>query len=208
MPTCYQATTHAGAWRIWPNPVWYPEGTSEIRFEMEHGGGFHRPILRLKGVAIDLEGRVYGVRSMSRPKESGYVLEGRVSIGGETCSAFTSSHLFQRPDGSLVDVGVLVVRNAPKMVTLPPHADWSRPTAEDLEMWADNAAATGNAEKLHQLASWKGDLPGVPHGGIAMSALSHRAYAIEERLKGNIQAATAYEKLSEDKISEYQSLYQ
>ena len=49
---------------------------------------------------------VYGVRTMQSPRESGYNMEGRVSVGGRTCRAFTSSQLF-RVEGRLVDVAVL-----------------------------------------------------------------------------------------------------
>ena len=37
-------------------------------------------------------------------------MEGQVSLGGKKYSAFTSSQLFEREDGSLVDVGVIFVR--------------------------------------------------------------------------------------------------
>ena len=52
----------------------------------------------------------YGVRTMTQPKESGYCLEGRVSIGGKKYSAFTTSQLFELPDGRLIDVAVIHAR--------------------------------------------------------------------------------------------------
>lgn len=201
---CYQATVHAGAWKIWPNPVWYPpDGVHEVRFDMKQGSGFHRPIISLKALAVGLDGKLYGVRTMSRPKESGYNMEGRVSIAGKTHSAFTSSKLFERPDGSLVDVAVFVIRGKPKMKCLPAHKGWSIPSAEEVESWADDAAATGNFKKLMKMARHDSDLAGVPGGDLARMALSHRAHAIEMRLKGNIAAASRYEELSDEYIEKY-----
>ena len=50
---------------------------------------------------------VYGTRTMSNVKQSGYSLEGRVSICGKKVRAFTSSQLFQLPDGKLVSVAII-----------------------------------------------------------------------------------------------------
>jgi hypothetical protein len=52
----------------------------------------------------------YPMRQLSRPTESGYHLEGRVSRAGRKRSAFTSSQLFQLPDGRLVDVATIHAR--------------------------------------------------------------------------------------------------
>lgn len=41
---------------------------------------------------------VYGMRTLSKPKESGYALEGRVSVNGRTVRGFTSSQLFEVTD--------------------------------------------------------------------------------------------------------------
>ena len=172
----------------------------------EQGEGFHRPLISLQGLAIDLEGRVYGVRKMSRPTESGYQMEGRVSIGGKTYRAFTSSRMFERPDGSLVDVGVFIVcsDNKPVMECLPPYAGWTIPSGEEVASWADDAAATGDAAKLAELSRHGSPpLAGIPHGDIARRALSYRGLAVEFRLKGAIEAAVRYEEMSEETIREY-----
>lgn len=50
---------------------------------------------------------LHGVRTLTNVRESGYELEGRVSINGKKYRAFTSSELMQRPGGQLVSVGVL-----------------------------------------------------------------------------------------------------
>ena len=53
---------------------------------------------------------IYGQRILSNARQSGYELEGWVSIGGVKRSGFTSSHLFEMEDGHLIDVGILFVR--------------------------------------------------------------------------------------------------
>ena len=53
---------------------------------------------------------VYGVRSLDKPRESGYELEGFVSIRGRKFSAFTSSQLFTLPNGKLLNCAILYPR--------------------------------------------------------------------------------------------------
>ena len=54
---------------------------------------------------------LYGPQSLTNPKESGYNLEGYVSIQGAKRSAFTSSILFEIEEtGKLVDVAVIHAR--------------------------------------------------------------------------------------------------
>jgi hypothetical protein len=53
---------------------------------------------------------VYGPRTMHNLRESGYHLEGQVSIGGRKYSAFTSSQLFQLPDGRLLETATIHAR--------------------------------------------------------------------------------------------------
>ena len=52
---------------------------------------------------------LYGLRTMSRPKQGGYELEGYVSIKGKKYSAFTSSQSFNI-DGKAVEVSVIHAR--------------------------------------------------------------------------------------------------
>jgi hypothetical protein len=52
---------------------------------------------------------VYGVRTLSHARQAGHELEGRVSLNGKSYRAFTSSCLFQLPDGKLVDCAVIHV---------------------------------------------------------------------------------------------------
>ncbi len=54
--------------------------------------------------------RFWPARTMHAPRQSGYELEGRVSLGGKKVSAFTSSQLFELPDGRLIDCATIFVR--------------------------------------------------------------------------------------------------
>jgi len=110
-----QATVNPGAWTLPANDVWnVPADVGEQRFEIETVDRAPWPYVRITGLAVTLDGKIFGMRTMNRPRESGYQQEGRVSVGGKKYRAFTSSTLFERPDGSLVDVGVLVVCGYPE----------------------------------------------------------------------------------------------
>ena len=52
---------------------------------------------------------LHGRRSLCSLKESGYQLEGKVSVNGAKHRGFTSSQLFELPSGRLIDVAVIVV---------------------------------------------------------------------------------------------------
>ena len=52
---------------------------------------------------------VFGHRTLTNVKESGYALDGRVSISGKRYRAFTSSTLFELPNGKLINVAILHV---------------------------------------------------------------------------------------------------
>ena len=51
--------------------------------------------------------KAYGIRTLSAPRQEGYVLEGTVSVNGRKWRAFTSSQLFRLPDGKLVNVATI-----------------------------------------------------------------------------------------------------
>ncbi len=55
---------------------------------------------------------VYGKRTLSRPVQSGYQLEGKVSIGGKKYRGFTSNQLFELPNGKLIDAATIHAVNA------------------------------------------------------------------------------------------------
>jgi len=91
----------------------------EKRFDMIHAGPWQictslAAVVECKdyqegphGLTKTARARFWPVRRMSRPKESGYQMEGTVSIAGRKIPAFTSSQLFELPDGRLVDVATL-----------------------------------------------------------------------------------------------------
>lgn len=104
-----QAIHGAGCWTLPPNDVWnVPDGVGEVRGDLRTFGPWALPV-SYRALAVDCDCRVYGVRTLSRVRESGYALEGRVKVNGRSYRGFTSSQLFQRPDGSLVDVAVIHV---------------------------------------------------------------------------------------------------
>lgn len=92
----------------------------EKRFEIESRGpwGICSKISGIATTATWKSGPVHriqdtmtilGRRTMSNPRSMGYDMEGRVSVSGKRWRAFTSSNLFQLPDGKLVDVAILHV---------------------------------------------------------------------------------------------------
>jgi len=79
--------------------------------------GFWQHPVKLQALAVSYTWKdhyaetvtLYGKRSLCSLKESGYQLEGRVSISNVKHRGFTSSQLFELPDGRLFDVAVIVV---------------------------------------------------------------------------------------------------
>lgn len=53
---------------------------------------------------------IYGYRKLQTPRQSGYEIEGYVSINNKRHSAFTSSHLFELENGHLIDVAIIFPR--------------------------------------------------------------------------------------------------
>lgn len=50
---------------------------------------------------------VYGKRTLTSVRQSGYELEGRVSVGGRKMRGFTSSQLFELPGGKLINAATI-----------------------------------------------------------------------------------------------------
>jgi hypothetical protein len=65
---------------------------------------------KTSGFPVPAQVAVYGIRTLTNVRQDGYELEGRVSIGGKKYSAFTSSQLFELPDGRLIDVATIHAR--------------------------------------------------------------------------------------------------
>ena len=62
-----------------------------------------------KGYTTVKSKTVFGVRSLSACRQEGYCLEGRVSVNGKTYRGFSSSQLFELPEGKLIDVAIVFV---------------------------------------------------------------------------------------------------
>jgi len=100
------AKYESGAWSIPEGSDWQIPAGDQQRHEVETRGPWGI-VSKIRAVAMDAAGNVYGMRSLSAPRESGYCHEGRVSIGGKSYRGFTSSTLFVRADGTLCDVAVI-----------------------------------------------------------------------------------------------------
>ncbi len=122
-----QAKHTGGSWTLAPNDVWnIPDvPISEVHFEIRHTRFPFASVQGVTGLAMDGDGYVYGIRALTHCRESGYQIEGQVSIDGRKVRAFTSDALFQRADGSLVSVAKLYVCMGdvpipiPNLVTAP-----------------------------------------------------------------------------------------
>lgn len=57
---------------------------------------------------------VYGKRTLSKVRQSGHELEGRISINGKQCRGFTSSQLFELPNGKLINAATIHAVGAAK----------------------------------------------------------------------------------------------
>lgn len=89
----------------------------EKRFETRHRGPWSICV-SVRAIVADCDykpdtrrARFYPARTAHDMKECGYHSEGRVSFGGRKRHVFTSSQLFELPDGRLIDVAILHVCN-------------------------------------------------------------------------------------------------
>jgi hypothetical protein len=98
-----------GEWTLPENPVWNVPA-EDVYFDMKKSRFPFASVIGVRGLAVDRDNRIYGIRSMTDVHEEGHDLEGRVSIGGKKYSAFTGKTTFLRPDGKYVDVATLHVR--------------------------------------------------------------------------------------------------
>lgn len=99
---------------VWPTGINFivplNEAKNESRFQIQTRGPWGL-VSKLKGLAVEKgEGGVivHGLRSLDNARESGYAMEGKVSIGGKKYRAFTSSQMF-KVNGKLADVAILYV---------------------------------------------------------------------------------------------------
>jgi len=109
-----------GAYLLSPNDTFYPTAEQladgQIRGEITTRGPW-QIITGYRALAVSgktWEGKpltVYGFRSLNKARECGHELEGRVSVNGKTYRGFTTSVLFELPDGKLIDVAAIHVCN-------------------------------------------------------------------------------------------------
>lgn len=99
-----------GIWTLEDNEIWSVPDVPKVGHDIEKAHflvGYL--ITKIRGLACSQHGHVFGMRTLSNPRAQGYAHGGTVSIGGHCYRAFTSTQLFQRPDGSQCDVGILFV---------------------------------------------------------------------------------------------------
>lgn len=115
-PGCFAVTSEQAAALFSPAEL----SAGEKRLTVKSVGEWHVPV-SATGLAVSFDHDadradyyanpqpliVYGERTMTNWKQLGYEAEGKVSIGGKRVRAFTSSKLFQLPDGQLLSCGVL-----------------------------------------------------------------------------------------------------
>lgn len=91
----------------------------DTRGDLETFGPWHLPV-RFRALAVSYvfspnhwaeTVTLYGVRTMGKLKESGYCLEGRVSVEGRKRRGFTSSQLWELPGGRLIETATIHVCN-------------------------------------------------------------------------------------------------
>lgn len=63
------------------------------------------------GITVVTSKAFWPARKCSNPRSMGYDMEGAISLGGKHRRVFTSSQLFELPDGRLVDVATLHLCN-------------------------------------------------------------------------------------------------
>jgi hypothetical protein len=90
-------------------------GNGEARGELKTCGPWQLPV-SFRALCMSREwgeyssvtsAKAYGIRTLSAPRQEGYVLEGTVSVNGRKVRGFTSSQLFELPDGKLVNVATI-----------------------------------------------------------------------------------------------------
>lgn len=102
-----QAIYDKGAYRLAVNDVWnVPESVNSIRGELKTSGMWQLPV-SYRALCVDSERNIYGIRTLTNVQQSGYEIEGRVSVNGKRVRGFSSSMLFYTPSGKLVDVAII-----------------------------------------------------------------------------------------------------
>lgn len=105
-----RTTYDGGSHELASNPVWnVPDKLGQVHGEFTHSHFPFASVRTYRALAIDCDGYVYGVRTLTNCRESGFDLEGQVSICGRKLRGFTSSKLFRRADRTHCDVAAIYV---------------------------------------------------------------------------------------------------
>ena len=90
----------------------------QVRLDINTTGGHWQQPIRAKGlcIAVKFENStrvkavLFGQRVINKIRPEGYHLEGWVSIEGKSYSCFTSTQLFTKPNGDLINVETIFAR--------------------------------------------------------------------------------------------------
>lgn len=102
----------------WLTYVSHSSSLEDQRGDLEICGPWHLPVRFIAPCLTYTWGEhssiqtvtLYGKRTLGRLKESGYCLEGSLSLGGQKVTGFTSSQLFRLPGGRLLESAVIHAR--------------------------------------------------------------------------------------------------
>lgn len=81
----------------------------DYKGELKHVEKNQQHIISFKAPVFDIHNNYYGVRSLTHTKQSGYQLEGFVSISNKKYPAFTSSKILEYPENKLVNIACIIV---------------------------------------------------------------------------------------------------
>jgi len=110
---CYALTDEQAAQLFTPEQI----AAGEVRFDIRTFGPWHT-VVSVRGLCVWLDHdansytnrqplHVYGIRTLTNRKQTGFEGEGRVSVAGKRRRAFSSSVLFQLSGNRLLSVAVL-----------------------------------------------------------------------------------------------------
>jgi hypothetical protein len=93
---------------------------TDLRGDLQTVGPWHLPVRYIAPCLTYVWGEhstiqsvtLYGPRTLLRLRESGYHLEGQLSLCGRTVSGFTSAEMFRLPDGRLLETSVIHARSS------------------------------------------------------------------------------------------------
>jgi hypothetical protein len=145
---------------------------------------------------------IHGPRTLSGVYQSGYQLEGTVSVDGQKVRGFTSSNLFELPGGHLISVGTIHACLTAGQ-RLPETAEDASNNVPNLDAETEENLAEFHKTHSHNSRNAAKKLfPSTP-AGYVKTAKALASYAInklvamQQRKQGNIETALQYEKICE-----------